>query len=226
MRFFWLSINCGATLKPGRYDEVELDESNLGSDLNSNDSSTTEIIQRLRDGGVDEAESLFAQFYDRLHVMVSLRLDARVRPRVDPEDVLQETYLEFVKSLPLYLANPQTTPYLWLRAITARHLNVIHRRHLKVQSRAVGREISLFGAVPQVSSIGLASQLLGRFSTPSQKVMRMELQLRVQNALNSLLDIDREILALRHFEMMTNGEVAQVLELSEAAASNRYVLRT
>ncbi len=192
--------------------------------MNSNDSSTIELFERLRNGGAAEAESLFSRFYDRLHAMVSLRLDHRIRSRVDADDVLQETYLEFVKSLPAYLANPQTTPYLWLRTIAARHLNVVHRRHLKVQARAVNREISLAAnPLPHASSIGLASQLLGRISTPSQKVMRVELQMRVQEALNALSAIDREILALRHFELMTNGEVAQVLELSEAAASNRYV---
>ncbi len=192
--------------------------------MNSGNSSAIEIIERLRDGGVAEAEALFSQFYDRLHVMVTLRLDCRIRSRVDADDVLQETYLEFVKSLPTYLANPQTSPYLWLRAIAARHLNVVHRRHLKIQSRAVGREMSLAAPpFPCASSIGLASQLLGRISTPSQQAMRVELQMQVQDALNSLSAIDREILALRHFEMMTNGEVAQVLELSEAAASNRYV---
>ena len=36
-------------------------------------------------------------------------------------------------------------------------------------------------------------------------------------------EIDREVLALRHFEELTNNEVAEVLGLQKSAASNRYV---
>jgi RNA polymerase sigma-70 factor (ECF subfamily) len=77
--------------------------------------------------------------------------------------------------------------------------------------------------MPQASSVSLAEQLLGRFTSPSHAVMRAEAQLRVQEALNSMDPIDREVLALRHFELLSNGEVAEVLNLSKAAASNRYV---
>ena len=185
---------------------------------------TMEFVDRLRHGGPIEVEAEFSKFYARLHAMVAMRMDHRIRARVDAEDILQEVFLEFQKSIHSYLENPDTTPYLWLRAITARHLHVVHRRHLKVQSRSVNPELGkpVDHACPDASSASLASYLLGRFSTPSQKLLRVELQQRVQQALTSLSPIDREILALRHFEMMTNQEIAMVLEISEAAASNRY----
>jgi RNA polymerase sigma-70 factor (ECF subfamily) len=98
------------------------------------------------------------------------------------------------------------------------------RRHLGTKMRGAAQEISLHrGAWPQASSVSLAAQLLGAFTSPSRAVIRAETQLRVQGALNSMDPIDREVLALRHFELLTNGEVAQVLGLSKAAASNRYV---
>jgi len=65
--------------------------------------------------------------------------------------------------------------------------------------------------------------LLGRLTTASQAAIRVETQLQVQEALNSMDPIDREVLALRHFEMLSNEETAQVLGLKKTAASNRYI---
>jgi RNA polymerase sigma-70 factor (ECF subfamily) len=98
------------------------------------------------------------------------------------------------------------------------------RHHLGSKMRDAGREISLYcGASPQASSVSLAAQLLGRFTSPSRAAIRAETQLQVQGALNSMDPTDREVLALRHFELLSNGEVAQILGLSKAAASNRYI---
>ncbi len=185
---------------------------------------TSELLERLSCGGQAVAEVEFSKYYERLYAFVALRMDERIRARVDPEDILQEVFLEFSKSLLTYLQNPVSTLYLWTRAITAQHLSVVHRRHLTVQSRAVGRELSLSRApgFPSTNSTNLASYLVGRLSTPSQKLMRIELQMHVQQALAELTPIDREILALRHFEMLSNHEIASLLDISEAAASNRY----
>ncbi len=71
--------------------------------------------------------------------------------------------------------------------------------------------------------MSLAAHLLGRRTTASQAVEQVELQLQLQEVLNSMEPMDREVLALRHFEDLTNNEVAQTLEISKAAASKRYV---
>jgi RNA polymerase sigma-70 factor (ECF subfamily) len=156
--------------------------------------------------------------------MVQLRLDRRLQGRVDPSDVLQEAYLEVARSVGDYLKNPEIPFYLWVRFITGRKLQAVHRHHLGTHARDAGREVSLHrGSLPQASSVSLAEQLLGRYATPSQEIVRAELQIRVQEALNAMEPIDREILALRHFEEMSNAETAQVLGIGEAAASHRFV---
>ena len=53
--------------------------------------------------------------------------------------------------------------------------------------------------------------------------MRAETQIRVQEALNSMDPIDREVLALKHFEQLSTTEIAQVLGLSKAGAGSRYL---
>ncbi len=100
----------------------------------------------------------------------------------------------------------------------------LHRHHLGAQARDAGREVSLFrGPLPAADSRSLAAQLLGRLTTPSQAAVRAEIQLRMQEALNSMDALDREILALRHFEELSNTEAAAVLGLQKSAASNRHV---
>jgi RNA polymerase sigma-70 factor, ECF subfamily len=99
----------------------------------------------------------------------------------------------------------------------------LHRKHLGTLVRNAGRYLHLGGARPQTSSVALAALLLGRLTSPSQAAARVELQVRVQDALNSLDPFDREVLSLRHFEQLTNTETARILGLSVAAASNRYV---
>jgi RNA polymerase sigma-70 factor (ECF subfamily) len=156
--------------------------------------------------------------------MVRIRLDHRLQGRLDPSDVLQEAYMEFSRSLADYLRNPSLPFFLWLRYLTGMKLQALHRKHLGVKARDARREVSLHGGMlPQASSISLAAQLLGQYTTPSQAAVRAELQLRIQDALNAMDAIDREVLTLRHFEQLTNGETAQLLGLSETAASNRFV---
>jgi RNA polymerase sigma-70 factor (ECF subfamily) len=114
--------------------------------------------------------------------------------------------------------------FLWLRWITGERLLVLHRRHLGAQIRDAGQEVSLHrGSVPQASSVSLAAMLLGRLTSPTLAARRAEMQVRLQDVLNSLDPIDREVLTLRHFEELSNGETAQVLGISKSAASNRYM---
>jgi RNA polymerase sigma-70 factor (ECF subfamily) len=193
---------------------------------NTNDDST-DTINLLRQAGNGDRESiaaLVARHQDRLENMVRLRMDRRMQGRIDPADVLQETYLEAARRVSQFARERGTSVYLWLRALAGQKLVDLTRKHLGAKMRNAGLEISLYrGALPQASSVSLAEHLLGRFTSPSLAVIRAETRLRVQEALNAMDPLDREVLALRHFELLSNGEVAQVLGLSKAAASNRYV---
>ena len=111
-----------------------------------------------------------------------------------------------------------------VRFLTGQRLQLVHRQHLGTQMRDAGREVSLHrGAMPQATSVSLAAQLLGRFTSVTQAVQRAEMQVLLQEAVNALDPIDREILALRHFEELSNDETAQVLDLKPSAVSNRHI---
>jgi RNA polymerase sigma-70 factor, ECF subfamily len=173
----------------------------------------------------EELTDLFDCYRSRLRLMVHLRLDRRLQARVDGSDVLQEAFLEAAQRYEGYKTKPTMPPFLWLRFLVGQRLTMMLRRHLGVQARTAAREVSLFhGALPQANSESLAAQLLGRLTSPSHVAMRSELQVRIQEALNSMEEIDREVLVLRHFEQLSNLEAAEVLGLSQQAASKRYVV--
>ena len=183
-----------------------------------------DLLHRAAAGDEAALAALWVRHRDRLRQMVRLRLDRRLQGRVDPSDVLQDAYLDTAARLPDYVRERQMPTYLWLRLDTGQRLAQVHRQHLGAAMRDAGREVSLYrGALPQASSASLAAQLLGRQSTASQAAVRAERQLQLQAILNGMDPMDREILALRHFEGLTNGESAAVLGLSKTAANNRYI---
>jgi RNA polymerase sigma-70 factor (ECF subfamily) len=192
--------------------------------MTGDDNDIDDLLRRALAGEADALGQLFTRYRDRLRQMVRLRMDRRLHGRVDPSDVLQETYLDCARRLSEYGRNPTMPFYLWLRFLAGQRLIDLHRHHLGAKMRDAGQEVSLYrGAFPQASSVSLAAQLLGRLTSASRAAMRAETQVRVQEALNNMDPLDREVLTLRHFEMLSNDETAQVLGLKKSAASNRYV---
>jgi RNA polymerase sigma-70 factor (ECF subfamily) len=156
--------------------------------------------------------------------MVALRLDQRLRGRIDPSDVLQEAFLQAAQDGPRYLDHSEQPVFLWLRWLTGMTLQALHRRHLGVQARNAGREVQFLNRpLPEATSAALAAQLLGRDTRPSVAAVRAERERRLQEALNAMDPLDREVLVLRHFEELSNAEVARELKLQESAASKRYM---
>jgi RNA polymerase sigma-70 factor (ECF subfamily) len=190
----------------------------------TNDAQELDLARRASQGDAQCLQDLFTRYRQRLRRMVKLRLDPRVQGRVDPSDVVQEAYLEVCRKLPDFVREPKLPFFLWLRLVTGQKLALMHRQHLGVQARDAGREVSLYrGALPEASSAALAAQLLGKLTSPSQAAIKAELKIRLQEALNSMEALDREVLTLRHFEHLTNAETALVLGIKETAACNRYL---
>jgi RNA polymerase sigma-70 factor (ECF subfamily) len=183
-----------------------------------------DLLVRLEAGDEQAITELFSRHRERLRWMIRLRLDRRLQGRIDSSDVLQEAYLEVARRSREYLAQPSMPPFLWLRFLTGQTLQALHRHHLRVHMRDAGQEVSLHRrAAPQANSASLAEMLLGRLTSPTRAARRAEMQGKLQEMLNVMEPLDREILALRHFEELSNGEAARVLGLSKTAASNRYI---
>ena len=190
----------------------------------SQDPRELELIRRAGEGDSTGLDGLLERYRPRLRRMIKLRLDRRLQGRLDPSDVIQEAYLEVSRKLAEYLGDPSMPFFLWLRLVTGQKLALVHRQHLGVQARDAGREVSLHrGALPEATSAALAARLIGKQTSPSQAAAKAELKIRLQEALNGMDELDREVLALRHFEHLSNAETSRVLGISETAACNRYV---
>src|SRR5262245_35242515 len=178
---------------------------------------TLNLLARVRQGDDQAIEELLARHRPVLLRFVGLRLDARLHPRLDPSDVVQEAQLEVARQIRDYLRREPMPFWLWLHRTTYQNLIRLRRVHVEAEKRSVEREVAL----PDASSILLARKLFAG-NWPGQQLVDGEIRRRVQEALTKPDDIDREVLQLRAFEGLENEEVAQVLSLEPGTASKRY----
>lgn len=183
------------------------------------------LLDRLRSGDVRALGELFNLYRERLWRIVHFRMDRRLAGRADADDILQEAYLAAADRLPHYLQTPEQSFFIWLRLVVNQTLVDVHRRHLGAKMRDARRDLSIHAKpnFPVATSTSLAAQLLGQMTSPSQMAMRDELAEQLEAAIQGMEPIDQEVLALRHFEELTNSEVAEVLGIQQKAASIRYV---
>ena len=186
--------------------------------------STPENERRmLIEGGQTALASIFSTYQDRLERIVSFRLDPRIRGRIDAADVLQEAFLEVSLRLQSFLDSTDVSFFVWLRQQTLQTLIDVHRRQFR-QKRDVNREIRFASTgTSDGTSLSIAQFLIDQLTSPSQLAVNAEEMQWLQETLNSMNEVDREVLALRHFEQLGNNQVAEILGLTPTAASNRYL---
>ena len=178
-------------------------------------------VEKLRAGGEAAMAELFCQYRQQLEHMIGFRMDARLRGRIDPADVLQEAYLHIAARLDNYLESPEVSFYVWMRQQTYQSLVDQHRLHFR-SKRTPGQEIQR-PAASNNTTYSIVGRLVGDKTAPERAVEREEEREQLHQALETMEDIDQEVLALRHFEGLPNNQVAEILDISVTAASNRYV---
>jgi RNA polymerase sigma-70 factor (ECF subfamily) len=179
---------------------------------------TRSLLQQIGAGDGQAVALLFGRHHAYLHRLVELRLDPRLRSRVDPADVVQEAYLVALNRLKDFLDRPTLPFRLWLRQIAVDHALKARRQHLRTARRALSQEVPL----PERSSVALARQLLVGGSTPSQHLHHRETARRLRQAVAQLPLSDRDLVMMRHFEGLSNREVALLLGIDSATASKRH----
>ncbi|MDA1013483.1 MAG: sigma-70 family RNA polymerase sigma factor [Planctomycetota bacterium] len=182
-----------------------------------------DLLERVREHDESAFAELFSRYRRRLLRIVKFRLDRRLQGRVDEEDVLQDAYMDASQRAHHFFEMEQPTSFfIWLRMVVGQTLIDVHRRHLATKMRDANREEALNAGFGGDTSVSLSFHLLAHLTSPSQAAMKAELAGIVEEAIGGMSQIDREVLALRHFEELTNNEVAEVLALHRKAASIRY----
>jgi RNA polymerase sigma-70 factor (ECF subfamily) len=179
---------------------------------------TQRLLEQAAAGDRDARDRLLERHRPYLCRLVELRLDPRLRARVDPSDVVQEAHMEANRRLADYLKKRPLPFRLWLRQLAYDRLLMLHRRHVRAARRTVQRD----EALPEQSSLQLAGAFLAGGSTPSQRLVQREFAERVRAAVAQLAEADREVLVLRKLEGLSNQETAQVLGIDPATASRRF----
>ena len=192
-----------------------------GKYMTGHPNDTQDLLYRARGGDQSAFEELFKRHRGRLRKAIAMRIDRRLAARVDASDVLQETYLEAFRRLPKYLRQEEMPFYLWLLWIAREKVLALHRRHLGAEKRAVTHEAPL---LPVDSSATFVSFVIaGREPSPSQALAKTELAERLRLALGRLDEDERDLILWRHFEQLCARDMAQLLQISQAAASKRYI---
>lgn len=189
-----------------------------------NSKEINQLVANAQGGDEAALSQLFELYRGRLRRMVQLRMDRRIQTRVDVSDVLQEAYVDIASQLKNYTKNPELPFFLWLRRLTGQRLAKTHRFHLGQQKRDLAREARIDRAGPMdASSVVMASQLIGQFTSVAGRAIRREMQQKMQEVLDTMSDDDREIIGLRHVEQLTHNEIALLLKVTENAATKRYI---
>lgn len=189
-----------------------------------NADDTQALLRRVRDGEIAAVDLLLARHRPALRRAVDLRLDPALAGRVDASDIVQEAFLVASERLKDYLADGAMPFHLWLRRIALDRLIDAHRRHRAAKRRSVDRERSLEHATSDESSAAnLLADLEASGWTPATAAIRREMAECVARAIAQLPEGDRELLLMRHYEQLSNREVARALGLSDAACGMRYL---
>ena len=192
--------------------------------MSSLPSDSDDLPRRMRAGDRSALADCFARHRDRLWRVADFRLDPRLQRRVDADDVLQHTYLDADRRLEHFAGATQTAVFVWLRMVLIQTLTDLYRAHLGTEMRDAGREVSLdVSARVDGTSASLAQRLIAELTSPSGAAVRAETEEALRRVIAEMDPIDREIIALRHFEELGNGEAAEVLGIQPKAASIRYV---
>lgn len=184
---------------------------------------TDQLLDRLVQGDDAARPVLLQRHRDRLRKMVAVHLDRRLRPRIDPSDVVQEALAEAAARLADYARRRPLPFYPWLRQLAWDHLIELHRRHIMAGKRSVTREEPDALRLPDESAAELAARLVNHGSSPSARLLREELRQRVRQAIERLAPGDRQVLVLRHLEQLSTADAAAVLGIGEGAFKSRHL---
>jgi RNA polymerase sigma-70 factor (ECF subfamily) len=164
---------------------------------------------------VEAAQPCLEQYREYLRLLARLHLDVRLAGKVDPSDIVQETFKKAHENREQFRGQSEAELSAWMRRILANTLTDALRQFGRAQ-RDVAREQSLEGAM-QDSSVRLEAWLAADQSSPSERVIRQEQLEQLATALAELPDDQRIALELQHLRGYSVEAISVHLGRSKSA---------
>jgi RNA polymerase sigma-70 factor (ECF subfamily) len=180
-----------------------------------------QLIRLARSGNGRALGDLFEAYGNYLSLLARLKIDPALRGKVDPSDVVQETFLEAHRDFPHFRGTTEAELLSWLRRILASNLSNQVRRYRGTRARDVRLEREMAGSLER-SSLALQRILIAPLSSPSQQAVRREQAVILANALEGLPADYRDVIVLRHLEGLSFAEVATRMGKTQDSVKNLW----
>ena len=178
---------------------------------------STDLLERVRRGDAEAMGVLMERYQPYLYLLAQRRLSPRIRTRVDPSDIVQQTLLEAQRDLVSFRGQAEEEFLAWLRRILQHNVQQSIERHWEAKKRSVQQERSL--SEPQEGGQELVDFVAAEQSSPSQRAMRGEAAVQLAWAIRTLPEDQQEAVRLRHLEGYSLKQLAETMGRSEMAVA-------
>jgi len=158
---------------------------------------------------------LLATYHPWFRARAETRMDAALKARTGPDDILQEVYMDVAQQIDRFEDRGPDSFRNWVHAILDQKL-VNARRVAHYQVRDIDREVPIAGGAAD-SYWNLLDDLYAESGTPSRVVRREEALSALLTCIDGLSPTHRQIVQLRFLEGLCVADVAARLGKSEAA---------
>jgi RNA polymerase sigma-70 factor (ECF subfamily) len=178
-----------------------------------------QLFTSAREGSSSCLGQLLALYTNYLKLLVAAQLDNRLRARVSPSDIVQESFFEAHRDFREFRGKSIGEFVVWLRRIVVNNILRVVEQHVQAEKRDVRREVSLeeIGRRLEQSTARLETLLAVEGESPSGCASRREDEIRLADTLALLPPDYRDVIVLRHIEGLAFEEVARRMDRSAGA---------
>ena len=179
-----------------------------------NPDDTHILIDLARRGDDPAARRLIVMYHPRLRARLLRQMDAVMKSKIEPEDILQQVYLEAFRAISQFAYQGKDSFLRWMYAILDRKLIDEHRA-LRAERRDVRREVHAAPANRnRTTYFDLMARVMANGSTPSQVIRKDEALGAISACLATLPEHYREVVKMRFLEGRPVADVAETLDRS------------